>query len=439
MRSIAKIAVCFGIVLWSSGALAFGSQPCSTENTRNWPSGTLNIGEVIPVNGVVTFTYNNGIISGQIGSFTVNPANLGPFSTTVRGVYSGAPACIGLVSTNIPVTGFIGDSGFVRGKYQVTSVYYAPPGSRSNVVYGSSFAAGTTTSLSNSFNVATAVSVATSSLFGDAGGVTTTAGWSSGSTSSSSTALTTTAGENLTIPGPASSKNGIDHTQDIIWIWLNPSIKVTVFPGTAVPIRISAVAWDGTDPDEMDVYPISVADLQSLAAGVVPVNIDITRLNRGWSATGALTTADYTSILAADPFVANPQLDPSADGTHRFDAVGQTINYTPAGSGAQPIVTAYTSSYQTTTTAGMTATDSHSVGLSFSGTIPWSEFVQSKLSITTTWTWANTWGSLLTNTSTQSANFSITSPLLTDGYTGPTAITVWKDNVYGTFMFHGAL
>jgi hypothetical protein len=49
------------------------------------------------------------------------------------------------------------------------------------------------------------------------------------------------------------------------------------------------------------------------------------------------------------------------------------------------------------------------------------------------------WSTMQTSTKGQTANFSIVSPLPSDGYTGPTAIAVYKDNVYGTFMFYGEL
>ena len=202
----------------------------------------------------------------------------------------------------------------------------------------------------------------------------------------------------------------------------------TDLPGTFVDYEL--------EPRE---YPLSVAQLTILAAGGIPTGVDMSRLDRGWSASGALTPSDYATILAADPFVANPSFNPSTDATHRFDAIGQTINYTPAGTGGQPLVTQYNSSYQTTSTSGKTATNSYSVSVSLFGSMPWGDFVKGKFNASSTWKWTDMWGSSLTNSNTQSANFSITSPLPTDGYTGPTAITVWKDNVYGSFMFFGAL
>jgi hypothetical protein len=437
MELTLKAALCCALVLFGSDALAV-----TCPDQLNWGGGTLNLGEVIPDGNVVRFTYWNNFINAN-GTVPVNPANLGPFTANVPGFLYDAK-CNGLVPTTIPVAGYLGDHGYVRPKYQVVGVYYAPPGSKSTVTYGSSFSAGTTTSTSSSFNVASNVSLTISDgvvggVTGDTAGGTVSFGWGYGTTNSSSTTLTSTQGNNLTIPGPASSENGIDHSEDLIWVWLDPSLGFDAFPGAPLPILWTSVNYDSDDPAGMDVYPLSVAQLKTLAAGGIPTGLDMTRLDRGWSQTGALTPQDYSTMLAADPFVANPSFNPSTDTTHRFDAIGQTINYTPAGTGGQPIATAYTSSYQTTSTNGKTATNTYSVSVAFDGSVSWEVWLKTELKAMTTWTWTDMWGSSLTTTNIQSANFSITSPLPTDGYTGPTAITVWKDNVYGSFMFFGAL
>ena len=52
-----------------------------------------------------------------------------------------------------------------------------------------------------------------------------------------------------------------------------------------------------------------------------------------------------------------------------------------------------------------------------------------------TYTTTNKNSSTVTSGTMQAANFSITGPASTDNYTGPTAMQVWKDNVYGTVMF----
>ncbi len=360
-----------------------------------------------------------------------------PGAFSIQVAFSYEPSCPEELY-EVTFTGTYGYSGSVLPKYQVLSVYYAPPGAKSNALYGSSYTQSTNNAFSNTFSVANNVSVAVTDIFGISGdSVTAAYGWSESSTTSDSIAVTTTTSESLEIPGPSSSQDGIDHTQDLVYVWLNPAVSVNVVPGASVPIEVTAVNYDSTDPDQgVDAYALSVADLQVLAAGGTPPGVDMTRLARSWSPTGALTPADYQDILSADPFATNPNFNPAT--SNRFDSLEQTINYTPADSGGQPITSIYNSSYSTTSTAGQSATDSHSVEVAVAGTVAVS-YIKLDLKAQTTWTWTNTWSSTQTSTAGQTANFTIVSPLPTDGYTGPTAIGVYKDNVYGTFMFYGEL
>jgi hypothetical protein len=104
MRLLRMIAVCCGIALCSSDAFAFGST-CSFNDFRNWPFGTLDLGNVTAVNGVVTFFYNNRVIPGNNTVAQFPLTTLGPFSLHVPGSVTGAPACLGAEQTSIPVVG----------------------------------------------------------------------------------------------------------------------------------------------------------------------------------------------------------------------------------------------------------------------------------------------------------------------------------------------
>ena len=399
-------------------------------------------------NGNVYATQNLGLVTQNpykvcpTGDPQVSPSCTtlnfsGPGSFSIQVAFNYEPACPGELY-EVTFTGTFGYVTSVLPKYQVLSVYYAPPGSKSTATYGTNYMQSTDNSFSNTFSVANNVSVSATDILGVSGDSATAAyGWSESSTTSGSLTVSTSTSESLIIPGPASSKNGIDHTQDLIYVWLNPALTVDGVGGS-VPIQVTAINYDSTDPDQgMDIYPLSVANLTVLAAGGTPTGVDMTRLARAWSPTGALTPADYQSILAADPFATNPNYNPA--GQNRFDSLEQTINYTPAGTGGNPITTPYTSTETTTSTAGQSATDTHSVEVSVSGEIDAATYVKVDIKGQTTWTWTNMWSILQTSSSGQTANFSIVSPLPTDGYTGPTAIGIYKDNVYGTFMFYGEL
>lgn len=378
----------------------------------------------------------NGCGGGQAGATELIVGGApGALAASFYGCYAAAAHGLTRASNVLMATGGVVS---LLPRFQVLSVYYAPPGAKSTATYGSSFMQSTNNSFSNTFSVANLVSVGVSSIAPKGNSGTVAVGWSQSSTTSDSIAVSTTTSESLQIPGPAKSKNGIDHTEDLIYVWLNPGITVDYLSGASVPIVISSMNYDSSDPDQgMDIYPLSVANLEILAAGGSPTGVDMTRLARAWSPTGALVPSDYKSILAADPFATNASYNPATG--NRFDSLEQTINYTPADSNGNPITTAYNSTYTTTSTAGQSATDSHSVEVSVAGSIPINTYVEVDLKAQTTWTWTNMWSTMQTAAKGQTANFSIVSPLPTDGYTGPTAISVYKDNCYGTFMFYGEL
>jgi hypothetical protein len=218
---------------------------------------------------------------------------------------------------------------------------------------------------------------------------------------------------------------------------------VEVFPSS---VNVGDLGWDARDTiTGMDVVPLTVGQLK----GTQPIPADLqARLNRTWdSSLGALTSADFQLLLHADPFVANPSFNPNTDtsGRYEFPRSGNPatptdliFNYIPAPAGVQPTAQTYTSSYTSTSSTGQTATDTYTVEYSIDGSASASFLVsvQAKLSSTAKFIWTNKWSSTVTGGTTQNANFTIVPPLASDNYTGPTAIQVWKDNVYGTFMFY---
>ncbi len=335
--------------------------------------------------------------------------------------------------------------GFAKLKYQILGVDYAPPGSKSNVTYGGSMMRGTSHSDSSSWtnNLSTSIGVSVKTGFlgivDAAVSYTASASYAQEGDSSNSITVSTTKNVTDVIPGPASAATGISHDYDVIWVWLNPELNLN-FTGP------DSMQWNGyaydpaDDANEMEVVPLTVAELKNPT--LIPIGT-VARLNRSWdkSGLGALTTADYADILEADPFVANPSFNPNTDPNHRFDLQnGETFSYTPASPGGQPITQTYSISTQTTTSQGQGASDTHSVGLAIDDTLSGGIFgtkVTASLKISNTYTTTNKWSNLLNGGSGQTASLSITGPASTDGYTGPTTIQVWRDNVYGSFMFYG--
>jgi hypothetical protein len=332
---------------------------------------------------------------------------------------------------------------FLTPKYLVLAVTYAPPGSASYVNYSNSTAQGTSTNLSNTFTNATNVSVtattgASLGIFSAQSSITASADYTYEKDSSSSIALNQTTSYGRQIPGPSSSAQGVNHAYDVIWVWLNPVANLSINPDGSLSWR--GYSYDASDVNEMDIVPLYVSWLQN--PSTIPASVQ-TALARNWdtSGTGALTPADYSVILTRDPML-NSSFNPNTDTSHRFDLEGGTVfNYEPPPAGGQPITETYSLAYQTTTTQGQGASDTYSVGLSIDAKFNASIAIAKAsldVKVSNTSTWVNKWSTLNTGTVGQTASLSITGPATTDNYTGPTRFQVFKDNVYGTFLFYPA-
>jgi hypothetical protein len=343
--------------------------------------------------------------------------------------------------------------GWMRPKYDVVGLVYAPPGSKSTVNYTNGFQSGTSTMTTNTYSSAytekDTLTIGTGKLVPGvfSGSVTATyaTGWGQTQESTNSVALSETYTTGLVQPGPASSALGVDHDYDVVYVWLNAEELVGIAGNV---ISRNGYGWDGRDSAAtvcgaagitgMDVVAITIGQLRGTQA--IPTDLQC-RLNRVWdSALGGLTSADMLEIAQADPFFSNPQFNPNTANSARYELPnGQNLimNYIPAAPGAQPTTYTYTSSYSTTTTQGQSATDTHSRSWSLDASATYDYYVKitAAMNYSATYTTTNKNSSTITSATTQGASFSITGPATTDNYTGPTAMQVWKDNVYGTFMF----
>lgn len=376
-----------------------------------------------------------------------------PLSGTTVLVAGGETSSNGAIST-AEIYSYALGSGTINPKYVVLGVVYAPPGAASNVSYSNSILVGTTTSLSSSISSGTTISASTDltlGIFGTGGTNTYTAStsYTQESDQTSSVAVNETTSNALQAHGPLSSSIGVDHDYDQVLVWLNPivNLSVTATPGTLL--------WNGYSYDQADPYFPNSLDVAEIAVYCLknPYSTDpgcaqaeyVTRLRRSWdtSGVGGLTPADYAQILQADPFGTNPTYDPTAadsNGALRFDPEGtQSIPYQIPVGGGQPVTATGSLQYTATATAGQDATSTYQVGFTVKSGADESTILGSlSTSVTTSGmlTWVNKWGDLQTKTSTSSAAFSITGPSAADNYNGPEAFQVYKDNVYGTFMFY---
>ncbi len=410
------------------------------------PNGCTSGNNRISIGGFSASPGQAWLTSVSFGSCTVQASTaLYSYTTGVASwVWSGDPCDLGiggLVAIKVVHSLATGAAGWITPKYQVVGITYAPPGSKSSVTYSTNFLSGTATSTSSSLKAGITETDTLSTGF-DLFGVlnsnatqTYTAGWTQTSGTNNSISITQQYSTGVSLLGPPSNKLGVDHDYDIIYVWLNPAVKMTIYGTRAVVI--DSYNWDARDTiTGMDVIGLTLGQLR----GTQPITGEtLTRLERTWDTNlGALTSVDYLAIAQTDVFYSTPTFNPNTDTSHRFElpnGVDLIFNYVPS---ATPVTETYTSSYNTTSAAGKNATEEYTVGYSIEGgaSAAFIAGLSGTFKVSATLTYTNNWSSTVTSGKTQSANFTIVEPVYSDNYTGPTAMQIWKDNIYGTFMFY---
>lgn len=347
----------------------------------------------------------------------------------------------------------------------VLTVTYAPPGSHSKVEYSNSTMRGANNSLSGSFTNDTSWSVSGTMTIGGLFGITDDEAHVSLSYShdeeqkvenSTSIEVHSTSSNNTTVPGPASSAVGLDHDEDIIWVWLNPVVLFDAnYDGS---FTWKGFGFDLRDPvGEADIVGINVAYLNGHAA--MPFWL-VAALQRTWAPpiicsstdpacvngnkSPALDAADLAEILKADPFadpsyVVNVPAGSTCTADHRFCRTNnQNMQYLPAPPGGQPIEQTYTVNYEVVATEGLAASHSTKTGISDEFGVQ-AKFaavkLEAKFASEQTITVENKVSNEATQQTQQSASVTIVGPESSDNYTGPIQLDVFRDNLYGTFMF----
>jgi hypothetical protein len=354
--------------------------------------------------------------------------------------------------------------GVINPKYVIVGVTYAPPGPSSFVQYTGSTYVGNTTNLTNSFTTNESISVSIGSKI---------KGWLNGSVTGTSTTSLTQASTNsssTTISGQSSladktqgtpdAFNPVNHDYDIIWLWLNPLLQLTVNPGNPNSLVWNGYAYDMADSGIIDIYPVFVGYLNGHFG---PDASTASELARTWSVGQTwpsgdgpgLTNADFAQILGADPFsnssytVSLGSGGTTADGRFTLSGgatgVSQSFAYEQAGPGnGGGLTQQYSNTYSQSSTAaqGSSYTTQQSFGLQehFGATL-FGIGVTNNLKQSQTLTWMNQAQTSITNTQTETDMLSITGPPCTGSpcappYSGPPEFAVYQDNLYGTFMFN---
>jgi hypothetical protein len=314
----------------------------------------------------------------------------------------------------LPVTTQTGSAPI---KYMVLSVLYSPPGSstgggKSMADYGSSSATGVSTSSTSSFKQTYGVKASAG-----AGLVSASVGFSAGLETSTSdqVSVTKTSSMDIKVAGP--NTDGIDHNQDLIYLWLNPMVNVSVTGNN--------IAWSLSDNTtlgaNMVIQYVYVGWLKNPASMPLGVSAAL--------AAAGITSADYPTILARDPFAnGSTAIDPA-----RFRLTNTTFPYEPPfTAGAMVPAQTYTVGNDLTDKSSTTSTDSYTLSIAASGGYNLG-VVKATLDISASWTWTNTTSYGLSTESKQSSSVTIAGP--SPSYKGATNIDVYYDTIYNSFLY----
>jgi hypothetical protein len=299
-------------------------------------------------------------------------------------------------------------SGSAIARYAVLSVIYAPPGtnggkSSSSVDYGGASVTGTTTSIGGSFKAGLDISATVGKVLTGDFSLSNTSG------DNSSLDIKKTASLDITTVGPAT--DGINHDEDVIYLWLKPQVNVTVDPGNNLNWQL------GVSGPTMIVQYVHVGWLKKPAT--MPPG-----LQQQFAAAG-ITSADYANILATNPFASGA----TAIDANRFLPTTFSFPYNPPLTATDPVpALKYVQTNSVTNTASHSSQTQYGVGLSAAGTI-----FSVALKAAGQLQWTNTSSSGTTNGTSQSATVVVGGPAF--GYTGPTDVLVYWDTIYNSYMF----
>jgi hypothetical protein len=268
-------------------------------------------------------------------------------------------------------------------------------------------------SSSSSFKIANSVSVSAEAGVVKKIGVGASYEYSRNKTTKESIDIKKTASTEINMPGP--SVDGIDHDRDQIWLWLNPTLKLTLTPTSA--------SWTLDDTREAVIQPVFAGHLKDPSK--MPPGDAQTLQTHG------ITTQDFPEILKSDPFVRAGFI---LVNTKRFKRLPTTFPYEPPfAPGDKATTLTFTITNTTTESSTSSVETANTVGVTVSGEFQFTKLFKAKVKDELKWTWTNSTTNSTSAEATESAAVTVGGPAF--GYTGPTNIRVYYDVLYKTFLF----
>ena len=308
-------------------------------------------------------------------------------------------------------------TGQVTPFYYVLAVLYAPPGTAatnnksSNVVsYGQGSNVGTKTTITTDIKSGYSIS------FGGGGGASGNGG-NFGSSTDSSDASGSDVEQNtsLTITDPGPSSDGLNHDNDIIWLWLSPAISLAATTSTSCENKL---VWSFGRSTGIAQY-VYVAWLKN--PSTMPANVAQVL------AAHKITASEYSRLLSYDP-LANGGTPPSP----RYTDTNFNLPFEPPAPGntSTPAVTIEIDNSDTVSdTTTITTTNTVGESLSISAAVPL---------ITASPSDSFTWTTQTVNSQGASNKAVLTLAGPSPAYTStadPISFEIYKDNLYNTYAF----
>ena len=313
-------------------------------------------------------------------------------------------------------------NGYVKPKYVVLTVVYAPPGastgsSGSSVEYSNGSSLGSTVSTTSSYKSDYDVSATVSGGFIATASVTMGVDWSETQTSKAEISIKQSSTKTISVPGP--DQDGINHDFDEVYLWLNPIVNVRVQNHTL--IYSLGVDPSSADPNSLDVTYLYAGELKN------PALIKDDRAVR--LAARGFTADDYKTILTVDPFATGTtQIDPK-----RFVQTSQTLPYVPPfDAKGKPSTNAVELTSENMFSNENTDETTFSMSLSIKLAVG-ADNIGFALANDDKWTWTDSNTATRMSGTTQSAKATIGGPAF--GYTGVTDIAVFRDTLFNSFLF----
>lgn len=270
-------------------------------------------------------------------------------------------------------------------KYQVLSVLYIAPGNASSSGFGTTVSAGATTSVSQNFSNTDSLSFG-AALFGGTNSVTFSSGQSSGDTSAFTTSYQATSSSQLN-----SVTQAMDHTQDQVYLLVDPSFTVTQTGSAsgsyAIGASLDATGSFGSSGTPGDVINMNIAGFKNPVTAPMPLEYLEPQVPQPGTTLPGLsiicanplppsqcttqnacgcTSTDFAPIVVQDELT-NDTVDstpPSSIDSSRYVYVGYELLEGPPQSGGAPVKFTYSVSDGYMSSETLSNGTSYSVGYS---------------------------------------------------------------------------